>query len=57
MTINIISKNKEDIILNKQNDAKVECYYIPVKKPKKIEPGSKTELRYLQYLKHKYSNC
>ena len=35
---------------------KIECYEIPVKIPKEIEPGSKLEFRYLNYLIKKYSN-
>ena len=50
------SKQSEEIIIDKSESQKIECYEIPVKIPKEIEPGSKLEFRYLNYLIKKYSN-
>ena len=55
MKFNEKSKHLEDIILDKNNSSKIECVEIPVVTPEVIEPGSKIEVRYLQYLIHKYS--
>jgi hypothetical protein len=50
-----LSKQIEDIIIEKSDISKIECFEIPVITPNEIDPGSKLELRYLQYLIQKYS--
>ena len=55
MKIKEKSKQIEDIILDKNDSSKIECFEIPVITPDSIEPGSKLEFRYLHYLVQKYS--
>jgi len=59
MKIEEKSKHMEDIILYRYDSAKIECIEIPILTPKDIEPGSKMEVRYLQYLvnKHAKNDC
>jgi hypothetical protein len=59
MKIREKNKQSEDIILDPFDSSKIECIEIPVVTPKEIEPGSKMEVRYLQYLiqKHAKDDC
>jgi hypothetical protein len=50
-----LSKQIEDIIVEKSDISKIECFEIPVITPDEIDPGSKLEIRYLHYLVQKYS--
>jgi hypothetical protein len=55
MKIKEKTKQLEDIVLESYDTSKIECVKIPIVTPKEIEPGSKMEIRYLQYLVDKYS--
>lgn len=46
----------ENIILKRNDVSKVDCFDITVKIPDAVEPGSKLEKRYLDFLVRKYSD-
>ena len=49
------SKQKEEIIIDENFKSKVEFFEIPVETPLNIEPCSKLEVRYLNFLIQKHS--